>query len=165
MGCGGSKTQTTVQKQELDPRMEAYLYGSGGQPGLYDMAAQQFLGKKGTDLVADFNPLQKFAMQNMAGGLLSGQFNQGMNASNAAAQKLLKQAGVDWKPQTFQMPQFDVSQMFAPYQPQQAPQTVAQMPMSQPGPIGLTDADVLRIVSGAGYMRQPDTQTRQYGGK
>ena len=122
MGCGGGGSQTQTSKQELDPRMNAILYGDGGQGGLYSQAAKQFLNKTPEQSVAGFNPLQLGAMQNMAQQLMSPGFG-GADATNQVAAKLLGRGGVNYTPPQQQaMPQLDLNAIFGKYaQPQAQP--------------------------------------------
>lgn len=111
MGCGGTQQQT--QKQELDPRMNAVLYGNAqdGWGGLYGLGANLFMNRTPEQSVAQYNPLQKYAMTQIA-SQLSGGNQGGADTSRAVANKLLQKGGVNAQAQSRQMPAFDVSQLF-----------------------------------------------------
>jgi len=131
-GGGGAPSNTTsTQKVELDPRMNELLYGSGGGStgGLYGKAQQLLMNRTPQQSVAGFNPLQQFAMQQMANLAQSPNFG-GQQTSNAVISKLLGRGGVNYQPQQFSMPQFDTSKMFDQFnqytQPQATPAPVVQ---------------------------------------
>lgn len=131
MGCGGGAPAPATTEQKLDPRMASLLYGSAGgmvndtlmpqTPGLYQLAAQNYLGKGANDLVAGYNPLQQSAISSLVKSLSSDQNYGGRSALSAAAQKLMKQGGVSYTPTQMQMPQVDLSTLFNFKQPQSNP--------------------------------------------
>lgn len=144
MGCGGgSQTQTT--KQELDPRMNAILYGGGGNSGMYGKAAELFLNRKPEQSVAGFNPLQQFAMKQTANLALDPNFG-GRQTTNDVIAKLMGRGGVQYQPQQFSLPQFDTNQMFARQSPPVAisPDAVRPPLIQQQGPLR---ADPMETVS------------------
>lgn len=113
--CGGSSApaaQTQVSEVKLDPRMNAALYGDeSGTKGLYGLAERTFVNRTPEQSVAGFNPLQQYAMTNLVNGITGGKFGA-TDTNNAAIAKLLGGAGLQYQPQSFNMPAFDTSQLF-----------------------------------------------------
>lgn len=131
MGCGGSAPAPATTQQQIDPRMQSLLYGTAGgmvdgtllpqTPGIFQMAANTYLGKNANDLVAGFNPLQQSAISSLVKSLSSDQNYGGRSALSGAAQKLLAQGGLKYQPTQMQMPQVDLSTLFNFQQPQGNP--------------------------------------------